>query len=52
MILKETGEPLEEGKTLADGKCEPTHIVYMVFKLPDTEDEWEVPEKEVEGPKA
>merc|ERR1711939_1076705 len=41
LILKETEEVLEEGKTLADGKCEPSKVVYMVFKKPDTEDEWE-----------
>merc|ERR1711934_107906 len=35
-------ETLEEGKTLADGKCEPSKtILYMVYKKPDTEDEWE-----------
>merc|ERR1711957_582171 len=41
LILQETNEPLEEGKTLADGKAENGAVVYMVFKKPDTEDEWE-----------
>merc|ERR1711988_751167 len=43
MIQGEGGayEVLEEGKTLADGKCEPSKVIYMVYKKPDTEDEWE-----------
>lgn len=44
LILQEadnSGEELEEGKTLADAKCTPSAVVYMVFKKPDTEDEWE-----------
>ena len=34
LILQETNEPLEEGKTLADGKAENGAVVYMVFKKP------------------
>merc|ERR1711988_1016095 len=34
LILKETDEALEEGKTLADGKCEPGKTLHMVFKKP------------------
>jgi len=54
MIDGEGGfEALEEGKTLADGKCEPSKIIYMVYKKPDTEDEWEeinLPKEGGEGP--
>eukprot|EP00656_Telonema_subtile_P021337 TRINITY_DN2236_c0_g1_i1.p2 TRINITY_DN2236_c0_g1~~TRINITY_DN2236_c0_g1_i1.p2 ORF type:complete len:102 (+),score=42.85 TRINITY_DN2236_c0_g1_i1:208-513(+) len=41
LLLEETKEALEEGKTLADGKAEGGAVLYMVFKKPDTEDEWE-----------
>lgn len=34
LILEETNEALEEGKTLADGKAENGAVVYMVFKKP------------------
>merc|ERR1711959_14607 len=49
LILKEDMSDLEDGKTLADCKCEPQAVLYMVFKKPDTEDEWEEPTKEEVG---
>merc|ERR1712100_537862 len=49
LILKEDMSDLEDGKTLADCKCEPSKCLYMVYKKPDTEDEWEEPTKDEVG---